>query len=679
MVEITTGDSAIRITSRSDDSLVVGVDGWRADETVADPEETVPIDAVVSGHLTRLRGQTEAPMIASPDVDLADHLGEKSVRAPAGHSIVEPVSLPEAAYRVTFQRESLILYARFEAAVSMTKRPDDTWLLDFPHPTPVSFAVRDTSDRPRGVVTAASTPEGVAEALSTLSAGLRTTTPDRSFPSLRHHPPRIELGDSTAVPGSVRERVPETGIELCVPGRIGALLSVAPLAHYLCASVTVGHDRPVLRAPAVGLEHTLPPAPGLSTAASELLERVFWLDCLARNGGPHGVDLVDVEQAREAGLDPDLDALYDASPAERLRRYLELDFGAVADVFPRWQTAAVVEPAIENVTAVPRLAFELAKIYTPESGAVSDRSVGDGSVPPTEPPSTGPGGARVGCRVTPELSPDPLATTPDALQRFERDDDGGPVRVVVIDAPGDAAVDSLVDRAELADAGVRIERHSAPTRSAVRAALAEPPAVLYHTAAGPTPGIECDDGPLEAAELPTPLADIAVLDTPDSVSVARELVGGNKAAAAVARCRDRGEGRVGVDPVRWLLQRVRVGDALWLSRRYGETGTAATVVGDVFRQLRLPTRQFPTYYWCRPDGAGDGDGALLSLQQQGGHQTLHTTRGEGQIGLGGTPLTVQSHSLRGTREDTVTSVDPVIYDGRVYWREERMQLLNPLV
>jgi hypothetical protein len=266
------------------------------------------------------------------------------------------------------------VYTQFEGAVDAVKRPGKTWVVAFGRPTRIPFAVRDTSDHPRGTVTAAPTPEGIAAALSTLPAGLRTTTPDRSFPSLQNHPPRIEIGDNTSVPESVSERVPETGIELCVPRSTEALLSVAPLVHYLCAAVTVAdRDQPVLRAPAVGLERALQPVPELSAAVSDLMERVFWLDCLVRNAGPHGVDLADIERVREAGLDPDLEALYRASPAERLDRYLELDFASAAEAFPRWQAAAVIEPTVQSVTVVSRLAYALAKVYLPENAALGDR------------------------------------------------------------------------------------------------------------------------------------------------------------------------------------------------------------------------------------------------------------------------------------------------------------------
>lgn len=679
MVEIETGDSALRITSLNDDLFVIDIDGWQTGDVTAKPDlhETIPVDETVSGRLRRFRVSASTVSLSSPDLSLEEHVGETAVWTSAGYTIFESVSLPRATYRVTLQRDSLTLYAQFEEAVDIIRRSNETWVVALDQPSQMSFAVRDASDHPRGAVTAEPTPEGIARALSTLSAGLRTTTPDRSFPSLRVHPPRIKIGDSTTIPASVREQVPETHIELSVPASIGALLSVAPLAHYLCATVIVADcSQPVIRAPPVGVERRLPPPPELSTTVSDILERTFWLDCLVRNAGPHGVDLADVDQARDAGLELDLDTLYDASPAERLRRYFEVDFETAAGVFPRWQTAAVVEPTTESVRAVPRLAFALARVYLPAGSTVSDESVGTGATPPTEPPSMGPDEARVGCRVVSGAPSDPLSTTPSALHRFTRDSDGGPLRIVVADNTDGRVDNILTDRPELTDSGVQVESQQTPTGTELQMSLADPPTLLYYAADNATSGIECADGTVSVTDLPSRVADIVILDVPDSVSDATRLVGSDRAAAVVACCGNRGEDRIDTDLIRWLLRRARVGDALWLSRRYGATGSAVTAVGDVFRQLRTPANRFPSYYWCNPGEANDG--GFMHLSRQGGHQILSRKHDDNRIALTGTALgdTLSSRTLR---EGIMDPASPVIYDGRVYWREEGKQLLNPLV
>jgi len=680
MTTVEAGDSAVRIESESGDSLVVDVDGWQLDET-AEPgvvDTAVPVDDVVSGRLTRARIPTNAPTLTSPDVDLEAYLGETAVLTAAGYALSDTVSLPVATYRLAFQRESLSLYVGFEAAGKLVDRPGASWVVRFDQPTEVRLAVRDTADHPRGTVTAAPTPTGVARALATLPAGLRTTTPDRSFPSLQIHPPRIEIGTETRVPDAVADRTPETGIEVVTPRRIDALLAVAPIVHYLCADLRVAdRETPSLRAPAVDFEHRLGDddfhVGSVSTAVGDVLERVFWLDCLVRNAGPHGVELDIVGRARRAGLSLDAGQLYDADPAERLAAYFEADYAAVSELFPRWQTGVVVPPTAESVPAMPRLAFGLAKVSVaaPDTDEpMSGGAVGDTSVPPSTPPATGPGDTRVGCRVVTE-TPDPWEATPSALRQFERTTDG-PLRVVVA---GERADTTVRDRVDPGDSGIAVTRPPSPSRPGLQEALSEPPELLYYAADEPSPGLGCAGGTVPVDCLPETVAEVAVLDTPASSSVGSELVATDRVAAAVVRAGD-SDAPLGVDTVRWLLSRVRVGDAVWLARRYGSADEDARVVGDPFRQLRVPSEQFPSYYWYEGDATGAGH--LGSLARQGGHQILQRSRGSGEITLTGLPVATPLSS-RALRQGFVDPDTPVVHEGRVYWDDEGRRLLDPLV
>ncbi|MEZ3145451.1 hypothetical protein [Halobaculum sp. MBLA0143] len=694
MTVIEAGDSAIRIESESGDSLVLDVDGWRSAEATETPgvAETVPVDEVVSGSLTRVRAPTGVPVVTSPDVDLETHLGGRTVLTAAGYTLSDTVSLPAARYRLAFQRESLSLYLEFEAAAKVVDRPGGSWVVGFERPTRVQLAVRDTADHPRGAVTAAPTPTGVARALATLPAGLRTATPDRSFPSLQIHPPRIEIGEETVIPDDVAERVPDTGIEVVAPRRIDALLVVAPLVHYLCADLRVAdRDTPVVRAPAADFEHRLgddntPAETGdglddttlqprsVSAAVGSVLERVFWLDCLVRNGGPHGVDLAITERIRDAGVDLDTEALYEASPAARLAAYFETGYSAVAELFPRWQAGAVVPPTVESVPAMPRLAFGLTKVFvTDDDGAdpAVGGSAGDATAPPSAPPATGPEDTRVGCRVVTE-TPGAHEATPGALRQFERATDG-PLQVVVADDRTDATVR---ERLDVDDSGVTVTYPSPPTRAQLRGALDEPPDLLYCADTEPPDGLVCPEGTIPVEQLPETVAEVVVLDAPSSLSVGSQLVATDRVAAAVVRTDDGTNAPLGVDTVRWLMARARVGDAVWLARRYGTAGADARVVGDPFRQLRVPSEQFPSAYWY--DGDDTGDGELVGLQRQGGHLILQRARAPGTITLGGVPVDTPLSS-RALREGVVKSSVPVVYDGQVYWDDEGRRLLDPLV
>ena len=690
MVTIETGDSAIRIESESGDSLVVDVDGWRADGSIepAGIDMAVPVDDVVSGRLTRVRASTQAPTITSPGVDLETHLGETAVLTAAGYALSDTVSLPVATYRLAFQRESLSLYLEFEAAAELVDRPGASWVVSFDQPTQVRLAVRDTADHPRGSVTAAPTPAGVAQALTTLSAGLRTTSPDRSFPSLQIHPPRIEVGSETKIPDTVAERVPNTGIEVVTPRRVDSLLAVAPLVHYLCADLrVVDRETPLLRAPAVEFEYQLsgdssrqagraaegnPHLDSVSAAVGEVLERVFWLDCLVRNAGPHGVELGVVDRAREAGLSLDTETLYDADPAARLVAYFEADYASVSELFPRWQAGVVVPPTVESVSVIPRSAFGLAKVFvTADTDTpVLGEAVGDPTISPATPPATGPGDTRVGCRVVME-NPGSWEATPSALQQFERTTDG-PLRVVVAGERADGAVR---DRVDPDDSGITVTCPSPLTRGRLHEALSDPAAVLYYTSDEPSAGIDCTDGAVSVEHLPETVAEVAVLDTPASLSVGSELVATDRVAAAIVRTDD-ADASLGIDVVRWLLSRVRVGDVVWLARRYGSADESTRLIGDPFRQLRVPSEQFPSYYWY--DGDTTGAGQLGGLSRQGGHQILQRSRGPGEITLAGLPVATPLSS-RALRQGFLDSDSPVIYDGQVYWDDEAQRLLDPLV
>jgi hypothetical protein len=694
MTTIKTDDSAIRIKSESGDSLVVDVDGWQGGEVVesATVDVAVPVDEVISGRLTRVRVPTNTPMIRSPDVDLSTYLGETTVLTAAGYPLSDTVSLPVATYRLTFHQNSLSLYLEFEAAAELVDRLKSPWVVSFDQPTEVRLAVRDTADHPRGSVTAESTPAGVARALTTLSAGLRTTTPDRSFPSLRIHPPRIKIGSETQIPKAVSKRVPETGIEVVTPRRIDSLLAVSPLVHYLCADLRVtDRDTPLLRAPAVGFKHQLggdssgrqtgrgtdnnnsSRFDSVSAAVGKVLERVFWLDCLVRNAGPHGVELSVVDRAREAGLSLDAEALYDADPAARLAAYFEADYTSVSELFPRWQVGAVVPPTVESVPAIPRLSFGLAKVFVTDNktnAPVLGGTVGNSTTPPSTPPATGPGDTRVGCRVVME-TPGSWEATPSALRQFEQTTDGA-LRVAVAGERADAAIR---DRIDPADPGITVTRPSPLTRSRFHEMLSDPLEVLYYADNEQSGGFNCTDGVVSVEHLPETVAEVAVLDTPASLSVGRELVATDRVATAVVRASD-GDATLGIDTVRWLLLRVRAGDAVWLTRRYGSADENARVVGDPFRQLRVQSEQFPSYYWY--DGDTTGGGQLGSLARQGGHQILQRSRGPGEITLVGLPVATPLSS-RALRQGFFDPDSPVIHNGQVYWDDEARQLLDPLV
>lgn len=176
----------------------------------------------------------------------------------------------------------------------------------------------------------------------------------------------MEVDEDLTIPNTVREKLDRTGITLRVPKKLGAIFAAAPAAYYLQANLSAEEVRtPTLEIEPV--ERTVELAEGseFETDIVNLLRRAFWLDCLVRNVGQYGVELV------EAGLldrlDFDAHHAYSTSPAERLETYLESDFGSIEAELPEWHLATYVDPVTRHVRAIPHLLHKLSLIYEPRS------------------------------------------------------------------------------------------------------------------------------------------------------------------------------------------------------------------------------------------------------------------------------------------------------------------------
>lgn len=107
-------------------------------------------------------------------------------------------------------------------------------------------------------------------AISALSSALKTTTCERSYPTLRGHPPRIECGDKLHIPDELSR--PETGIRLEVPPSLENVFVAAPLVYYLGAEMVPG-EKP--RLVTERFEYPLDDFP-LEREIERLLKQVFF-------------------------------------------------------------------------------------------------------------------------------------------------------------------------------------------------------------------------------------------------------------------------------------------------------------------------------------------------------------------------------------------------------------------
>jgi hypothetical protein len=232
----------------------------------------------------------------------------------------------------------------------------------------VRVGARSYHERPAGTITVTDDPRDVMDAVSLLGSSLKDLSPERSFPTLRGHPPLIEFGDAFSVPDGVER--PETGVTIELPPEPEYLLSVASLAFYLGADLEPA-DRARLTTDA-GFSYDLEPARGFQSEVARVLEQVFTLDCVTRTEGLYPIDLHErdlVEERADLGLD--FADLYDRSIAEQLGAYLALDYDdAVADAVPNWCLAVDCRPELRHADYLPFVVSDLGVVRTQTSEAV---------------------------------------------------------------------------------------------------------------------------------------------------------------------------------------------------------------------------------------------------------------------------------------------------------------------
>ena len=311
--------------------------------------------------------------------------------------------LDRGTYEVDVSPPAAKTYVKVCDARVAARYTDDHLYLEAEPATRLVVGVRSHHDRPEATVTTTDDPRDLLRAVSTFGSALKTHTPDRSWPTLRGHPPAIERGDELHIPDAVAP--PDTGVTLEVPPEYGPIYTVAPLAYYLGATVEPG-TRPRLRAANRVQEFD---GGALAADVRDCLEHVFTLDAVVRSAG-----IYPFRSAQADALDErvalDREALFGLPLDERTAAYLDVPRSAT-DGLLDWHVTADVAPDPAYAPALPYVVNELAVVRSP---------------PPRAERAT--------------LSPDPDAlSAPDAIGALSRsavDASPTPTDVVVPADPG---------------------------------------------------------------------------------------------------------------------------------------------------------------------------------------------------------------------------------------------------
>ena len=343
-IEPLADDAGLTVTDHIENTQFEVYTG-RPVEPVASPEAAhyFPVDASV----TVETASVEIPRVAVVETRTGD--GTLLTRG-------DSYSMPAGTYHVGIDPAPTKLYLAFDAGftVSTTER---TTRIDLDAPVEVTLGFRSLHQVPAGTVETPTDPESLMEAVSLLGSALQTTSPERSFPTLRGHPPLIAPGDELRVPDRIEP--PDSGVRIVVPPTYEHLYPVVSLAYYFAADVVPG-DPPRIE----GDGWSYPLEPDFERRTAEVLRQSFHFDCLARTEGFYPVDL---HERETTDVDLDWGRLYDLPLAERLGEYLAVPFERVEPELPQWTLTTDVRPDAENVEMLPFVAGELSIVRSPET------------------------------------------------------------------------------------------------------------------------------------------------------------------------------------------------------------------------------------------------------------------------------------------------------------------------
>ncbi|MGZ0746778.1 hypothetical protein [Haloparvum sp. AD34] len=355
----------------------------------------------------------------------------------------------------------------------------------------VSVGARSTHSRPEATITVPDDPEARMEAFSYLGSSIKEFSPERSWPTLRGHPPRIVRGETLDIPASLSR--PDTGIVVTVPENHADVYRVAPLAFYFGASLEPGAE-PTLHLPNGYTEPLRTPDRTLEESVERILSTAFMLDTLARQDGYVPVPIREYESiAPHLPFYPE--SLAEEPLADQLLEYLEAPTEPVVDALPRWPVSAVLRPEPTDVSLIPYLLDSMATISVAESGDVPSPAAVRNR--PTDAIAVGyshsavpAGGVALDDEAFERELDSPLASVGEAI-----------VAIVTDDADRGELLRSNLDHAPMRTFPKRIDVHVAPTTERIQRTFEATAdlVVLDLPVEGTT--VDCADGVVDLDEL----------------------------------------------------------------------------------------------------------------------------------------------------------------------------------
>ena len=582
------------------------------------------------------------------------------------------------------------LYVSVEDTAILIEDTPDGITFAFDGPTTVTLGIRSHHEQPAGVVTTSQDPRDVMRAVSTFGSAMKTFSPERSFPSLRGHPPELAVRGQTSIPASLSP--PETGITVEVPPEYSAVFTSAPLAYYLGATIEPGLEPRLVVDDVV---HEFDPDV-LSTSIFDVLHHCFLLDTVVRTVGIYPPEL-SAQRRLEERVSIDREHLYDLPIGERTAHYLDVPLDATRDLLT-WPAVADIDPVPLNAEALPYVTYRMAAVRSPPAGRArhSECCTPEDEQPAEHTPAPSssslrsftPGGSDGGNRVS-FVEPEPfdadhhiwvgdglpVTGSKPTLGSYLRSSDAAPrdgvinVHVVVTDPAADSHVDALAS--QYSDEGCTVTVHDNPTTSELKDVLLADVDFLHYRGTVTDAGIECLDGPLDVRILPRTGVSAFFLDGKCSFRQGLPLIRVGSIGGVVTTD---DEGPAGDHPGLTLAALLNFGYPLGPAvdvltelddARY-------TIVGDSYHQLCKSTT-LPVLLKARPERSTPDtitpDSRVYPSQGYG----LGSTYGYGGV-VDEVEYLTGTHEITYTRDDFLDTADqiecPLLVDQELHWADD---------
>ena len=326
------------------DKYYVTADGNVSPETVATSRIDAPLDTVIRITTSRLTF-TGSPsiLVHAPDGTIADGREEQ-------------VWTDSAEYVIELDLQAKF-YLKTRGPFTLNKTRN-LLTVDLADTAEVYVGARSRHTQPIERVQTTTRPKDIMKAVSTFGASLKTLSCERSYPTLRGHPPSIQLGDELQIPNNVN--APDTSLYIECPPELNAIYSLSPLAFYLGCELKPGDTAQIVTENG-GRFALQSNTKEIHQLANQTLNQILFLDCIVRTEDERPWSLKERESIEDS-LEFSPEALYGTPLIDRLPHYFTIDYETIQPHIPDWRLKATVQSTADMVPSLPYLAYELAEI-----------------------------------------------------------------------------------------------------------------------------------------------------------------------------------------------------------------------------------------------------------------------------------------------------------------------------